>query len=394
MPADMTRYRKDKWSTMHLKRGKLLIGIFALVGFLFISSCTGSGAVARGWSGAALGDTTLYVGTMTGKLAAINLSSRNRQWADYQLEGPKSSGSFGCASAPAEVAVYGTPVLSKDLVYAGGYDGKIYAVDVSNGQLRWVYPRQDYIQPVVGGLTQAGGKLFFGDSSGVIYALDAATGNELWRFPTGDKVWSTPVVNSDTLYVASFDKKVYALNIADGKPKWQPFATSGAIVATPIVSDGVVYVGSFDRYVYAINSLDGSRKWQSGAQAGNWFWADPVLDNNTVYAPSLDGKVYAFKADDGSLVTTIDIGDQVSSSPVVINKGTIVLATKQGKVLSIDTSSNVKKELADVKQGVKDALNAPLAVQNGVIYLHTDKDTIYAIDSQTGTVLWTLPLQT
>ena len=45
-----------------------------------------------------------------------------------------------------------------------------------------------------------------------VYALDAATGNERWRFETGREVNSSPTVADGTVFVGSFDNRVYALD--------------------------------------------------------------------------------------------------------------------------------------------------------------------------------------
>ncbi|GAH26332.1 unnamed protein product, partial [marine sediment metagenome] len=63
-----------------------------------------------------------------------------------------------------------------------------------------------------------------------------------------------------TLYIGSFDKKLYALSTDDGSKRWE-FETEGAITSTPLVYDGVVYIGSFDRYFYAIDATNGSLIW-------------------------------------------------------------------------------------------------------------------------------------
>ena len=122
-------------------------------------------------------DGTLFLGSMEGKLVAIDIDKQSRQWRDLLFEAPKQSGGFGCAPAATSVAIYGTPVVEAGLVYVGGYDGKVYAVNADTGALRWVYPRQGYLKPVVGGPIVAGDRVFFGSSDGKVYALDAATGD-------------------------------------------------------------------------------------------------------------------------------------------------------------------------------------------------------------------------
>jgi len=38
-----------------------------------------------------------------------------------------------------------SPAATADLVYIGGYDGKIYAISTSKGSLEWTHPREGHL---------------------------------------------------------------------------------------------------------------------------------------------------------------------------------------------------------------------------------------------------------
>ncbi len=69
---------------------------------------------------------------------------------------------------------------------------------------------------------------------------------KVWHFRPESKIWSTPAIAGDTVFIGTFGKKLYALNADNGTEKWH-FTTEGAIVATPVVDGNTVYIGSFDR---------------------------------------------------------------------------------------------------------------------------------------------------
>jgi len=378
---------------MWVKHNKILLGkillllVILLVGGLTASGCIG-GLQPIGWSGGVVADGTLFLGSVEGRLVAVNIADGARQWSE-PLTASGSTGGFGCAASPAGVAIYGTPVVAGDLVYIGGYNGKVYAFDSSSLQKRWVYPPEGNLQPIVGGVVVALDKVYFGGSDGKVYALKADTGVEAWEpFQTGDKIWSTPVIDDGTVYISSFDKKLYALNAATGEKKWETFEVGGAIASTPVVYNNTVYFGSFDRYLYAVDAADGSLKWKSEVEAGSWFWVRPIIYNNTVYAPSLDGKVYILDAESGhELIDAIDLGNPVSSSPVLVD-GSIIIASGEGRIYSLDTANNQVKPLADVREKV----DAPLWASSGVVYVHTEAQTLHALNAQTGAELWNISL--
>ena len=280
------------------------------------------------------------------------------------------------------------------MVYVGSYvkegnqiHGKFYAFSFGEDEPSWIYPRQEYFDgPVVGGAVVALGKVYFGCSDGKVYALDAATGDLAWDSPfqTGDRIWSTPAIDNGTLYIGSCDKKLYALDATDGSKKWEPFEAEGAIVCTPLVYDNTIYIGSFDRHVYAVDATNGSLIWRSEVEAGSWFWASLVAYNNVIYAGCVDGKVYVLNAEDGSeLIPAIDLGSLIRSSPVLVDSS-VIIATEDGRIYSLDTSNNQIKELDDVGAVVY----APLSARDGVVYIHTQDQVVYALDVQAREELW------
>ena len=378
---------------MWIKRNKVLLSkillllVILLVGGLTASGCIG-GLQPIGWSGGVVADGALFLGSMEGRRVAVSVADGARQWSEQITT--TGSGGFGCAASSAGVALYGTPVVAGDLVYISGYNGKIYAFDSTSLQKRWVYPAEGNLQPVVGGAVVALDKVYFGCSDGKVYALQADTGIEAWEpFQTGDKIWSTPVIDGETIYISSFDKKVYALNATTGEKRWETPEAGGAIASPPLVSKNTVYFGSFDRYLYAVDATDGSLKWKSEVEAGNWFWAKPVIYNNTLYAPCLDGKVYILDTESGhELVDAIDLGSPVSSSPVLVN-GSIIIASGEGRVFSLDTAKNQVKLLANVEEKI----DARLCASNEVVYVHTqENEALYALNAQTGAELWRVSL--
>ncbi|MFC1955603.1 PQQ-binding-like beta-propeller repeat protein [Chloroflexota bacterium] len=382
---------------MHFKRGKiskvrilLLLVILLTVG-LASSSCI-QGLQPIGWSGGTVSDGVLFVGSKEGRLVTIGLVDETRHWS-APLKAEEQAGGFGClptggagcSNAPTGVAIYGTPVVAEDLVYIGGYNGKVYAFVSSSMGERWIYPRDDNLEPIVGGVAVAQDKIYFGSSDGMIYALDAATGDKQWEFETGDKVWATPAFKDDTLFIGSFDHKLYALWAASGETKWE-FEAEGAIASTPLIYDNTVYFGSFDRHLYAVDAATGNLKWKF--MGDNWFWAKPVIYDDIIYAACLDGKVYALKSDSGDKIAEFDLGSPVSSSPVVVDDS-IIFASQKGVIYALDTGSKQLKRLNDIEENVY----GPLSASEGIVYIHTQDLTLHRINVDTGAILMSISLE-
>lgn len=77
--------------------------------------------------------------------------------------------------------------------------------------------------------------VYAGSFDGHVYAFDAQTGAQLWSTATGDRVLSSPVVGNSAVYVGSGDHNLYALDIKTGAIRWMA-PTGGPIrMASPLV---------------------------------------------------------------------------------------------------------------------------------------------------------------
>ena len=220
-------------------------------------------------------DGTVYAGSYDGKVYALNGATGAKKWEFQTGEMVSSSPAIG----------------SDGTVYVGSSDYKVYALNGATGAKKWDFLTESFVQsaPAIG----SDGTVYVGSWNGNVYALNGASGNMKWEFLTGSVVYSSPAIGTDGMvYVGSGDKKVYALNGATGAKKWE-FLTGGSVHSSPAIgSDGTVYVGSWDKKVYALNGATGAKKWEF--LTGNWVLSSPAIGSDgMVYVGSEDGTVYA-----------------------------------------------------------------------------------------------------
>ena len=87
----------------------------------------------------------------------------------------------------------------------------------SNVGTRWEFQAEDSVEssPVV-----ANGVVFVGSDDGRLYALDATDGSKQWSFDAGSEISSAPAVDGGTVFVVTKDTSVYALKGANGAEQW------------------------------------------------------------------------------------------------------------------------------------------------------------------------------
>jgi len=278
-----------------------------------LTGCSRIGA-PQGWSGGALTEDALYIGTMDGQVRAIDLRSGELLGA-FDLQGEERFR-----------AIYGTPFVSEETVYVGGYDTLVYALPLDLRGEKWEEPLGGAI---VGGPVVFEERMLIGASDGNLYAFDANEGLELWRFQTGNKIWSTPAVSNNVVYFGSLDHNVYAVSLANGVKQWA-FQTDGAVASSPVIANGRVFIGGLDGIFYAIDADTGNEVWRF--EAANWFWARPIIKGDTIFAPSLDGNLYALDIYEGRMLWKVETGGPIVGSATFVGQEFIAIPSSDGKI--------------------------------------------------------------
>jgi outer membrane protein assembly factor BamB len=144
--------------------------------------------------------------------------------------------------------------------------------------------------------------VFVGSCDSNLYALNKTSGNILWKYKTAGEIRSTVAVDARTVYFLSADGYCYALDAHTGRKLWQ-FSTNGEksydvwdyFLSSPAVADGIVYFGSGDHHIYALDAKSGKLVWRF--LTGGIVHAAPTLTPDNVFIGSFDGYFYCLKKD-------------------------------------------------------------------------------------------------
>ena len=201
------------------------------------------------------------------------------------------------------------PVIAGGLVYIGGLDKKMHALDAASGVERWAFNTKELLwesNPSV-----ANGLVYFGAESGSLFALNAGTGVKAWSMNTSaDPISTSPRVEGSTLYMSMNDGSVYSLNALTGKINWQYLVPNQAMMSNPAVDNSSVYVGTWDgnRWsdLLAINKTSGALRWRIRISGANSWAMEPIAAGNRVYVYA-GSYVNIYNATNGAFIKTIDI---------------------------------------------------------------------------------------
>lgn len=141
----------------------------------------------------------------------------------------------------------GASVAVRDrTLYVGTMSNQVLAIDLATPAVAWRFesPRS---QPFYASAAVTDGLVIVGSRDKRVHALDRKTGKEVWQYATGRKVDSSPVVDGDRVFVGSSDGNLYVLSLKAGKPLQKfPLGRRGEILASPSVAEHCLVIGTRD----------------------------------------------------------------------------------------------------------------------------------------------------
>ncbi len=237
-----------------------------------------------------------------------------------------------------------------------------------------------------------------------------------WKLQTGGKIFSSPVVYNNVVYVGSGDNNLYAADKTTGNILWK-FKTGGAVHSTPAFYKNIVYFGSYDGFYYALNATTGKLKWKfkTGGEKhvgskGLWtmkpddmfmddlydfFLSSPIVSpdptNPVVYFGSSDGNLYALNAVTGEKKWGFKTDGIVHTSPALYN-GNIYFGSWDTFLYAIDAQTGkLKWKFETGKQPVYhvlEGIQASPTCADGMVYFGSRDGYFYALDAATGSTVW------
>ncbi len=251
-------------------------------------------------------------------------------------------------------------------------------------------------------LREKDGIIYFGSDDKKIYALDPKQHRPRWVLETGGSVRSAAAFDEAAVLFASDDGKLYSLDRADGKILWtfdladgnaersnSSFDTNNwdYLKSSPVVVSGVVYIGSGDGHVYAIDSKSGALRWK--AATGGRVRATPLVHEGRVYVGSWDKHFYCLNAADGVIVWKYQTAAEIQSSATYAN-GVIVFGGRDPALFALDQNSGKLRWKHSYSDGSWVESTAVLA-DGKLVVGSSDSKKVSAFDPANGKELWASP---
>ncbi len=263
-------------------------------------------------------------GNQAGEVQALDLKKGKKKWL-YKTGAP----------------IFSSPASTPKSVVFGSANGLVYAL-TNGGKTAWKLKTD---AAVLGAALVENNVVYIGGSDGCMQALEARTGKPIWRY-CGLKgaVTSQPVIADSILVFGAWDTNLYALHKSTGKLLWKwnngsPVINYSPAACIPVIHNGVVYIVAPDRYLTAIDVTTGTALWRTN-EATVRESIGLSEDGKLVYGKTMNDTIVAFytNREKPQLAWKLNVGFGYEHVPSMLieNEGKVFFGTKNGVVYCIN----------------------------------------------------------
>ncbi|MFQ5995487.1 MAG: outer membrane protein assembly factor BamB [Acidiferrobacterales bacterium] len=282
------------------------------------------------------GDDLVLLGSKKGFVIALDSKSGELRW--------KSKVSSEVLSAPAGAA---------GVVVVRTIDGRIFGISADNGQQLWSQHRTEPSLSLRGTSAPiiAHGFALSGFASGKVAAFDLKTGRSVWEravaYPRGRSeierlidVDAPPLIVGETLFAASYQGKVIAVDMKSGRVLWsRDVSTYTGMDA----DERSVYISDARGHVLALDQRSGGGLWKQDKLYARVLNA-PTLVSEYVAVGDVEGYVHWLSREDGQFAARSRVGGAAIRGKAVAAGNTLFVQSQGGTLAALRIETRTKPQ--------------------------------------------------
>lgn len=254
----------------------------------------------RASSGVGVGGDIVVVGTLDGRVVALAREDGALRW-----------------SAPVSSEVIARPVIEAGIVVARVHDGRVFGLDADSGERRWVFDRGVPLLSLRGNGAPvvAGSTVYVGYDNGRIVALNLLDGGLRWEQALSQVEGRTELermsdidgelaFGDSQLYAVSYRGQLGALTLEQGRPLWSRDLSAYGGLA---LDGDRLYVADAQGAVWAFDTATGASLWKQEGLANRWL-TTPAVVGDAVAVADFEGYLHLLSRDDGRFVARVEAG--------------------------------------------------------------------------------------
>lgn len=293
---------------------------------------------------------TLFVGSYDNNLYALNAADGKFQW-----------------KYPTEGGVVSRPLVADGNVLFGSEDRRLHVVSTRSGKVVWTYYTE---APVRSSPRIADGHVFIGSDDRQLHAINFNTGRAAWKFETADAIRSTPFVSNNMVFTGCESGDFYAVDFK-GALKWR-FHAKRAVTSSAIGTDQTLYFASVDSTLYALDPRNGWVIWRF--RMGKPSISSPCMADDLVFVGAADGFIYAVEARSAKEVWRFRTEHQVNGSPIIY-KDSLYCGSVDGNLYCLEYRTGRLRW----KFGTEAAITGTPLAYDDIVYIGSTDHQVYAL---------------
>ena len=278
-------------------------------------------------------------------LHSLSYETGKTRWRQGILDGTWIDGKY--VKADYSAALPGTPTIVDDVVYIGGSDGFVHALDVDNGRELWKF---EVDERVSGAVSIVNGKAMFGEigrptggfdgtadlsdidisqseenlkHGPLYYAVNPKTGALVWKQPGYGYTWIGAIDNDGVMFIGDMSGYVYGVDPETGEKLWSYYTAKDTfqedkphdhhkhgwppgVYCMPVADENNFYVGSWSGYYFAFDQKTGDLRWRTQTgwpETGGGLpdSAAPTLHKDHLYVQKQGHRIAAINIQTGEI---------------------------------------------------------------------------------------------
>lgn len=243
--------------------------------------------------------------------------------------------------------VLAAPVVAQDVVVVRSADGRIFGLDAKDGKRRWYYQRATPALTVrsPAGISIADGVAYAGFAGGKLVAIDVASGALRWEatvaLPRGatelervTDVVGLPVVEGREVCAVAYQGRIGCFELGNGQSVWGRELSSTSGLA---LDARYAFVSDEKGAVHALDRTSGTSLWRQDKLRLRELSA-PLAQGREIVVADVQGYVHFLERDSGTFVgREATDGSRVSTAPLSLPNGGVLIQTRKGGLYAFTT---------------------------------------------------------
>lgn len=236
--------------------------------------------------------------------------------------------------------VLAAPQVADDVVVVRSVDSRIFGLDAKDGKRKWYYQRSTPVLTVrsPAGISISKGVVYAGFAGGKLVAINLSNGAVRWEttvaLPRGTTelervtdVTGLPVVTEREVCAVAYQGRIGCFELGNGQVVWARDMSSSSGLS---LDARYVFVSDDKGAVHALDRVGGTSVWKQDKLRLRNLSA-PLALGREIAVADIQGYVHFLARDSGAFVGRVATdGSPVSTNPVMLPGGGFLVQTRNG----------------------------------------------------------------